>query len=119
MPVTKLTADLKPTDFPAIYTSVSGDSTTLYYEGDTLPAFPKPPANPAPMVTSQEFRDRFTDAELTAMLASADANVKLLVLKVTTADPFPLDKTSVVQGLAYLKTVGILTEARRLAIGGW
>lgn len=68
-------------------------------------------------VTAQQFRDRFTDAELAAMLASADMGVKILVLKIQTADPFPMDRPSVQQGLDYLVSKGILTEPRRAAVG--
>ncbi len=92
------------------------DGTVLaYFDGDELP--PQPPqAPPAPTryVTVQEYRQRFTQPELLALLASADAGVKLLVLKVSTAPPEGIDLLSqtVSQGLAYLVAQGILAADR-------
>lgn len=100
----------------ALLVQMQSDGTALaYFEGDELPLQPpNPPPVPTRFVTAQEYRQRFSQAELLALLASTDAGVKLLVLKVSTAPPEGIDLLSqtVSQGLAYLVAQGILAPAR-------
>lgn len=115
---TKPASEVTDADRPFICSRGHSDGTvSLYYEGDEIPPTPVTETSTARIVTAQEFRDRFTDAELSAMLASSDATVKLLVLKIQTADPFPMDKPAVQQGLDYLVAKGIISAARRSVVG--
>ena len=86
----------------------------VYMPGDTLPEIQ---SQDVATVTAQQFRDRFTDVELVAMLTSTDAGIKLLVLKIQTADPFPMSRPSVQQGLDYLVSKKIITAERREIVG--
>lgn len=100
----------------ALLAQVQPDGTVLaYFDGDQLPPSP-PQAPPAPtrFVTAQEYRQRFTNPELLALLSSTDAGVKLLVLKVSTAPPEGIDLLSptVSAGLAYLVAQGVLAADR-------
>jgi hypothetical protein len=100
----------------AIRADLRADGSWLVYMlGDQLPEIAAAPE--AVTLTAQQFRDRFTDAELAAMVSSADTGVKLLVLKVQTADPFTMDNATVQAGLDYLQSKGILTAERRAVIG--
>ena len=96
-----------------------GGRWRVYLPGDAdIPQFLTSPPEPAAVtLTAQQFRDRFTDAELAAMVSSTDTGVKLLVLKVQTADPFPMDNATVQAGLDYLVSKKILTAERRAVVG--
>lgn len=66
-------------------------------------------------VTAGQFRDRFTSAELSAILAAQQSDVQIaefLYLVATTADPFSLDDPRVVNGLPYLVSKGLLAANR-------
>lgn len=66
-------------------------------------------------VTAEEFRDRFTSAELSAILAAQQSDVqiaKFLYLVATATDPFSLDDPRVVNGLTYLVSKGLLAANR-------
>ena len=120
--LTKLQVEITESDLiGCTATRGHADGTvTLYYEGDAIPDLPVVVVPPTRYVTAQEYRARFTDAELLAMLASADPMVKLLVLKVSTAAPEGIDVKSnaVWQGLAYLVSVLILEAHRPAEIVG-
>ena len=66
-------------------------------------------------VTAEQFRDRFTSAELSAILAAQQTDVqiaKFLYLVATANGPFSLDDPRVVNGLSYLVSKGLLAENR-------
>lgn len=112
---TILASEVTDADRPFVCSRGHADGTvTLYYEGDVVPELEVAVSAPVRYATAQEYRDRFTQAELLAMLASTDPMVNLLVLKVTTAPPEGIDLLSaaVAQGLAYLVSQGILTADR-------
>ena len=76
------------------------------------------PAEAAPAdryVTAEQFRDRFTSAELLAISAAGqtDVQVAYFLLKLnTTSGPFSLDHPDVVSGLPLLVSKGLLTSDR-------
>ena len=111
--------DIADADRPFECSRANSDGTvTLYYTGDEIPPMPEPTAAPSRYITSAEYRARFTQAELLAMLSSTDAGVKLLILKVSTAptEGINLYSQSVVDGLTYLVSKNILTPERVLEI---
>jgi len=115
---TKLPSEVTDADRPFLTARGNADGTvTLYYPGDDIPPLPVVEASTSVTLTAQQFRDRFTDAELAAMVSSTDTGVKLLVLKVQTADPFPMDNATVQAGLDYHVSKKILTAERRAIIG--
>ena len=76
------------------------------------------PAEAAPAdryVTAEQFRDRFTAAELLAISAAGqtDAMVAFFLAKLGTAfGPFSLDREDVIDGLNYLVSKGLLAANR-------
>ena len=76
------------------------------------------PAEAAPAdryVTSEQFRDRFTQVELSAILAAQQTDAQIaqfLYLVATATQPFSLDDARVVNGLPYLVNKGLLTADR-------
>lgn len=91
------------------------DGTWLVYEpGDTLPAVPAVTETTTRYISAADYRARFTDAELAAILGSTDAGVKLLLLKVSTCPPEGVDLLSptVAGGLAYLAGLGVISINR-------
>ena len=76
------------------------------------------PAEAAPAdryVTAEQFRDRFTEAELMAISAEGqtDATVAFFLAKLgTTSVPFSLDRQDVIDGLGYLVSKGLLYPDR-------
>jgi hypothetical protein len=98
----------------AVLSIAQSNGSFIYYEeNDELPITNNTSIQ-TKFITTGEFRSSFTDNELKAMLSSDDIDVKLLVLKVTTAHKEGIDLMSatVINGLAYLVTVGILTSNR-------
>jgi len=88
-----------------------------YLPTETQPSAPT--VAPTAMIGIWEFRNRFTTAELQALLNKAydgDAMVRLLLLKIQTASDIDLLSSSVIDGVNYLKTVGVLTVERTAAI---
>ena len=66
-------------------------------------------------VTSEQFRDRFTEAELLAISADGqtDAMVAFFLAKLGTASgPFSLDREDVIDGLNYLVSKGLIAANR-------
>lgn len=85
---------------------------------------PEPVVAEQRVLTAFEFRDRFTAAELGAIVARAysgdgDVNAQVLLLKVQTAvGGINLDSAEVVEGLSYLVAIGVISaeaKARVLA----
>ena len=76
------------------------------------------PAEAAPAdryVTAEQFRDRFTGAEMAAILAAQQTDAQIaqfLYLVATATGPFSLDDPRVVAGLPYLVSKGLLTADR-------
>ncbi len=98
----------------AVLSNAQSNGTFIYYEpGDELPVI-NAVSIQTNFITTEVFRSRFTDNELKTMLSSDDIEVKLLVLKVTTAHKEGIDLMSatVINGLAYLVSVGVLTPNR-------
>lgn len=99
-------------DKDAIRRSAQADGLwTLYYEGDELPSLGA--THEARQLPILDFRARFTDAELAGIVASADASVKVLLLKLTTRVEVDLDDPQVIGGLGLLVSKGLLTAQRR------
>lgn len=69
-------------------------------------------------ITTEEFRDRFTAAELLAVVSSNDAAIKYALLKLSTkAHPaINLDNPEVVATVGRLVTLGLIAEPRATAI---
>lgn len=70
------------------------------------------------VITTEAFRDRFTPAELLAIVASADAQIKYVLLKLSTKEqPFlDLDNPEVIATMDRLVTLSLVTAARKTAI---
>jgi len=71
------------------------------------------------LISVQDFRDRFTDAETNAFIDATrtDDNVAKLQFKLATAqEPLDLDGLALQQGMFYLAAIGVITEARRVEI---
>lgn len=117
---TLLPSEITDADRPFVYAHGNADGTvTLYYEGEPRPVRNDPPPPPSKWVSAQQFRDAFTTAELAGILASADANVRLLVFKIqTNRDGFDLLSADVQGGLAYLVSKGLLAAGRPAQISG-
>lgn len=69
-------------------------------------------------ITTEDFRDRFTPAEMLAVASSDDPVVKFALLKLSTkALPYvDLDNAEVISTMAHLVTIGLLTPERSAAI---
>lgn len=68
-------------------------------------------------ITPKEFRDLFSPAELAAIIASADIDVRVLLYKIsTTGNSVDLDSPEVKAGLQHLQSKSLLTDTRRVAI---
>ncbi len=69
-------------------------------------------------ITTEEFRDRFTPAELMAAVSSNDAAIKYALLKLSTkAHPvINLDSPEVVATVGRLVTLGLITGPRATSI---
>ena len=88
------------------------DGAWLVYEpGDVLPT--QPSILPQRIVTAQEFRDRFTQAELLGMMSSVDSGVRMLLFKIqTNSAGIDLLSYEVQQGLTYLVSKGLIAAGR-------
>jgi hypothetical protein len=69
-------------------------------------------ARPAPLSVT-DFKKRFTFAERTALLSSADAGVKVFLDELNTATAVRLDDPDTVAGMNYVVGLGLLTAQRR------
>ena len=66
-------------------------------------------------VTAEQFRDRFTGAEMAAILAEQQTDAQIaqfLYLVATATGPFSLDDPRVVAGLPYLVSKGLIASNR-------
>jgi len=66
-------------------------------------------------VTAEQFRDRFTGAELAAILAAQQTDTQIaqfLYLVATATDRFSLDDPRVANGLPYLVSKGLIASNR-------
>ena len=70
------------------------------------------------IITTEAFRDRFTSAELLAIVASNDAQIKYALLKLSTKEQplIDLDKAEVIATMDRLVTLSLITAARKTAI---
>jgi hypothetical protein len=70
------------------------------------------------VITTEAFRDRFTPAELLAIVASSDAQVKYALLKLSTKEQplVDLDNAEVIATMDRLVTLSLVTAARKTAI---
>lgn len=77
-----------------------------------------PPAVSQRIITTEAFRDRFTAAELLAVVSSSDAQIKYALLKLSTREQpiIDLDNPEVATIMARLVTLGLITSARSTAI---
>lgn len=85
---------------------------------DIATAIANPPAFPVPstIMTSEDFLERFTSAELVAIFTSAVTNVITFRTKLIAAKQFPLDSSKLLTGMTVLVSQGIITNARRTAL---
>ena len=66
-------------------------------------------------VTAEQFRDRFTSAEISAILAAQQTDTQIaqfLYLVATATDRFSLDDPRVANGLPYLVSKGLIASNR-------
>lgn len=77
-----------------------------------------PPVVSQRIITTEAFRDRFTTAELLAVVSSSDAQIKYALLKLSTKEQpiIDLDNPEVATIMARLVTLGLITSARSTAI---
>ena len=70
------------------------------------------------IITTEAFRDRFTSAELLAIVASSDAQIKYALLKLSTKEQplIDLDNAEVIATMDRLVTLSLITAARKTAI---
>ena len=81
----------------------------------TITVKPAEVAPPDRYVTAEQFRDRFTAAELSAILAAQQTDAQIaqfLYLVATATGPFSLDDPRVVAGLPYLVSKGLIAANR-------
>lgn len=90
------------------------DSIILYTEVDAE----KHLSPVSRIITTEVFRDRFTPAELLAIVASSDAQIKYALLKLSTKEQplIDLDNTEVIATMDRLVTLSLVTTARKTAI---
>jgi hypothetical protein len=100
----------------AVHTRVlpAEETVIVYTEPDSL-------AQMVPIsrvITTEAFRDRFTPAELLAIVASADAQIKYALLKLSTKEQplVDLDNPEVIATMDRLVTLSLVTAARKTAI---
>jgi hypothetical protein len=100
----------------AVHTRVlpAEETVIVYTEPDSL-------AQRVPIsriITTEAFRDRFTPAELLAIVASADAQIKYALLKLSTKEQplIDLDNPEVIATMDRLVTLSLVTAARKTAI---
>ena len=89
-------------------------SIIVYTETDAekyLPPIPR-------VITTEAFRDRFIPAELLAIVASSDAQIKYALLKLSTKEQplIDLDNAEVIATMDRLVTLSLVTAARKTAI---
>lgn len=92
-----------------------GSCITVFTGDDVPPNYADTQQIANRYVTAEQFRDRFTSAELSAILAAQQSDVqiaKFLYLVATATDPFSLDDPRVVNGLTYLVSKGLLAANR-------
>ena len=70
------------------------------------------------IITTEAFRDRFTSAELLAIVASDDAQIKYALLKLSTKEQplIDLDNAEVIATMDRLVTISLVTAARKTTI---
>lgn len=90
------------------------DSIILYTEVDAEKHLPPV----FRVITTEAFRDRFTPAELLAIVASTDAQIKYALLKLSTKEQplIDLDNAEVIATMDRLVTLSLVTAARKTAI---
>lgn len=73
---------------------------------------------PARTITTEAFRDRFLPAELAAIVAATDAQIRVALLKLSTKEQptITLDNPEVIATMARLVTLGLITPARSAEI---
>jgi hypothetical protein len=93
------------------------DLWTLYDPGDVLPSLGSQAQGN--FLSVQDFRDRFTDAEIDAIIAHTNAGVRRWLSKLyTRREPLDMTPGGLVQNaLDLLVTLNLLTPARRAVIG--
>ena len=82
---------------------------------DTITVKPAEAAPADRYVTAEQFRDRFTGAEMAAILAAQQTDAQIaqfLYLVATATGPFSLDDPRVVAGLPYLVSKGLIASNR-------
>jgi hypothetical protein len=102
----------------AVHTRVfpAEETVIVYTEPDSL-AQMVPISNR--FISVETFRDRFTSAELKAIASSTDADIKYVLLKLSTKEAsslLDLDKDEVVNTMAKLVSLGLITPARSAVI---
>jgi hypothetical protein len=99
---------------PSCVLILSGDTAEVL-TGEDIPEDMKSTR----LIPVQSFRERFTKVETTAFLSKSitDANVQELNFKLATAtEPLDLDGVNLQQGMLYLVSVGVISDARRIEI---
>lgn len=76
--------------------------------------------SPAPVrvISRLEFAERFTDAELEAVLSSNNGKVRVFLKKLDFVGSVDLDKPSVVAGVNFLEQSGLIGAGRAAEILG-
>ena len=69
------------------------------------------------IITTEAFRDRFTSAELLAIVASTDAQIKYALLKLSTKEQplIDLDNAEVIATMDRLVTLSLVTASSKTA----
>jgi hypothetical protein len=88
----------------------------VVYTGEDIPAIPS-----QRVISTVEFRSRFTDAEMDAIMSLAysgtgDVTARRILLKLQTRADIDLDDQRVIDGMGYWVSQGVLTQARADAI---
>ena len=83
--------------------------------GNTPTPAPTPPP-PVPQFTFLQFLALFTAAEQAAIVDSTDTQVKLFLLMAAGASTISLVDPRTMQGLAYLVSINLITQARETAV---
>jgi hypothetical protein len=88
----------------------------VVYTGEDIPVIPS-----QRVISTVDFRSRFTDAEMDAIMSLAysgtgDVTARRILLKLQTRADIDLDDQRVIDGMGYWVSQGVLTQARADAI---
>jgi len=96
------------------------EADVLYALSGMAPAgWVAPPDPPNPIISTNAFIARFTDAEKQAVMSSADWQVRLWVTRAASAGEIDLSAEETRNGLAFLAALGLIKPDRVAALSDY